>query len=178
MLHGSRLILRSLSEDDLNDNYLQWLNDPLVNQYLETRFIPQSLQQLKSYWLKHSSDANSPWFAICLSSDCRHIGNIKLGPINWIHRRADISLFIGDKCTWGQGYASEAIKVLVRWAFSELNLYKLNAGIYSSNVGSRKAFEKAGFYHEATLIEDVYSSGKRCDVLRYGLTLTQWTNQS
>ena len=81
----------------------------------------------------------------------RHIGNIKLGPIHWLHRRADLSLFIGERKYWGQGYASEAIALVRDWAFRELDLQKLNAGIYSGNHGSRRAFEKCGFELEGTL---------------------------
>ena len=80
----------------------------------------------------------------------RHIGNIKLGPIHWLHRRADLSLFIGERKYWGQGYASEAIALVRDWAFRELDLQKLNAGIYSGNHGSRRAFEKCGFELEGT----------------------------
>ena len=54
---------------------------------------------------------------ICLVEDGRHIGNIKLGPIQWLHRRADLSLFIGDKSCWSLGYASEAIGLVRDWAF-------------------------------------------------------------
>lgn len=79
MLHSSRLLLRALQPDDLNTTYVGWLNDPAVNSYLETRFLPQTLESLQSYWEAHRDDPASPWFAICLVGDGRHIGNIKLG---------------------------------------------------------------------------------------------------
>ena len=175
MLRTERLLLRALDSSDINKNYLGWLNDPMVNRYLETRFIPQTLESLHTYWSAHRDDPASPWFAICLASDHRHIGNIKLGPIHWLHRRADISLFIGERTCWGQGYAAEAISLVRDWAFSVLDLQKLSAGIYSANIASRRAFEKCGFELEGTLRQDVVSEGKRMDVWRFGLLRAQWS---
>ena len=175
MLNSSRLILRAIQAKDLNETYLAWLNDPAVNRYLETRYLPQSSEALHSYWESHRDDPSSPWFAICLLDQNRHIGNIKLGPINWLHRRADISLFIGDRQCWGQGYATEAISLVRDWAFQELDLQKLNAGIYVGNLGSRRAFEKSGFELEGTLRQEVVSSGQRLDTWRLGLPRNSWT---
>ena len=175
MLQSSRLLLRALEPGDLNATYLSWLNDAAVNRYLETRFLPQSLEALQVYWQDHRDDSSSPWFAICLVSDGRHIGNIKLGPIQWLHRRADLSLFIGERGCWGQGYASEAIELVRDWAFGELDLQKLNAGIYAGNLGSRRAFEKCGFELEGTLRQEVVSAGQRLDVWRLGLPRSRWS---
>ena len=176
MLSSPRLLLRSLQVDDCDSTYLDWLNDPAVNRYLETRFLPQTLESLKSYWHEHHDDSSSPWFAICTVSDGRHIGNIKLGPINWLHRHADISLFIGERECWGKGYGSEAIALLRDWAFLQLDLQKLNAGIYASNPASRRAFEKCGFTLEGTLRDEVFSAGARLDVWRMGLIRSLWSS--
>lgn len=174
MLLSERLLLRALEKSDLNATYMSWLNDTEVSRYLETRFLPQSIQGLQIYWEAHRDDPASPWFAICLQEDGRHIGNIKLGPIHWLHRRADLSLFIGDRNCWGKGYASEAIALVRDWAFAELDLQKLNAGIYSGNLGSLRAFEKCGFNIEGTLRAEVVSRGERLDLWRMGLTRSVW----
>jgi len=174
MLHSSRLLLRALEPSDLNATYVSWLNDPAVNAYLETRFLPQTQEALQAYWQAHRDDPGSPWFAICLAADGRHIGNIKLGPIQWLHRRADLSLFIGDRRCWGQGFACEAIALVRDWAFLELDLQKLNAGIYAGNTSSRRAFEKCGFELEGTLRQEVVGAGKRLDVWRLGLPRNHW----
>ena len=175
MLHSSRLFLRALQPEDINLTYLAWLNDPAVNRYLETRFLPQTLESLDTYWKLHRDDQLSPWFAICLQSNGLHIGNIKLGPIQWIHRRADLSLFIGNRTCWGQGYASEAISLLRDWAFRELDLQKLGAGIYEANISSCRAFEKCGFELEGVLRNEVVCDGQRMNILRFGLLRSSWT---
>ena len=178
MLYSKRLVLRALQPSDLSTQYLSWLNDGDVSRYLETRFLPQTMEALQSYWQNHRDDPANPWFAICLVEDGRHIGNIKLGPIQWLHRRADLSLFIGDKSCWGLGYASEAIGLVRDWAFRELDLQKLNAGIYAGNIGSRRAFEKNGFELEGTLRQEAVSDGSRVDVWRMGLPRSSWLSAS
>ena len=174
MLKTSRLILRPIVEGDLTSRYISWLNDPAVNRYLETRFELQTKETVREYWRQHNSDPSSPWFAICINSTFEHIGNIKLGPINWNHHRADISLFIGEQTYWGQGYAQEAIARISEWAYNELGLEKLNAGMYTENQGSINAFKRCGFRHEGTLISECISDGTRQDVVRLGLTKLDW----
>ena len=175
MLRSKRLLLREVRESDLNLSYVEWLNNSDVNCYLETRFCPQSIESVRSYWEEHRDDLCNPWFAICLAEDSQHIGNIKLGPIRWVHRCADISLFIGERSCWGKGYAAEAISIVRDWAFAELDLQKLTAGIYFGNIASRRAFEKCGFELEGTLKQEVVSAGKRMDVWRFGLLREQWS---
>lgn len=170
-LQSTRLLLRPLAESDLTSTYVAWLNDPAVNAFLETRFSLQNLESVRQYWQQHHGDANSPWWAICRrDQQDRHIGNIKLGPIHPIHRRADISLFIGDRGSWGLGLATEALALVSNLGFQEFDLHKLCAGLYATNHGSRRAFEKCGFQLEGTLRQEALSAdGGRMDVLRFGL---------
>ena len=109
------------------------------------------------------------FLAICLKSNDEHIGNIKLGPINRFHKRAGVSLFIGEKKCWGKGYATEAITLIRDFAFKKLNLHKLAAGCFEENLGSQKAFLKAGFVKEGIQREHVYLDGEYCDALILGI---------
>ncbi|MBM5799475.1 MAG: GNAT family N-acetyltransferase [Cyanobacteria bacterium K_DeepCast_35m_m2_023] len=170
-LSSARLLLRPVIGDDLTDTYVGWLNDPAVNACLETRFEPQTLESVRAYWQAHGTDPTSPWWAICRrDQQDRHIGNIKLGPIHPIHLRADISLFIGDRGSWGLGLATEAIALVRDWALLQLGLHKLCAGIYAENNASSHAFEKCGFRLEGRFVDEVVNAhGTRSDVLRLGL---------
>jgi [ribosomal protein S5]-alanine N-acetyltransferase len=166
---GNRLYLREVRTSDVNEKYYRWLNDPEVNCYLETRFVPRSIDNIREFVHRLDSNVDEPFFAICLLDSDAHIGNIKIGPINWIHRNADISLFIGDKENWGKGYATEAINLVTDFAFQTLNLNKLKASCYADNLGSAKAFEKAGYEHEGLLRGHVISNGREIDVIVFGL---------
>jgi len=147
-LAGARLHLRPLRAADVSDSYVGWLNDPLVNRFLESRFQPQTTETVKAFVERAEADAATHLYAIVLSEG-RHIGNIKLGPIDAPHERGDIGIMIGDRTCWGMGYATEAIAMLTEWAFADLRLHKVTAGAYASNAGSIKAFERAGYAVEA-----------------------------
>ena len=100
-------------------------------------------------------------YAICAAEDGRHIGNLKLGPINWNHMISDMSTVIGDRSAWGQGRARNAIRLGIRIAFDELKIRKLSASIDADNIGSIKAYTGAGFHIEASLKDQFMDQRKR-----------------
>lgn len=168
LIESERLYFRWVEEKDLTEKYVSWMNDKEINRFMETWHYPHSEENIYNYIVEHFEKRDEPFFAICLKENDRHIGNAKLGPINWIHRYSDISLFVGEKALWGQGYGSEAIKLLSDYGLYVLNLHKICAGIYSLNIGSIKAFEKAGFILEGYRLSHVSYEGKYFDVHYYG----------
>ena len=177
-ISGDRIYLREVRLSDVNEQYYNWLNDPEINQYLETKFVPRSLENIAEFVKSMDGNQNEPFFAICLKEDDRHVGNIKIGPINWLHRSGDISLFIGDKRLWGKGVATEAIGLVTDFGFRVLNLNKIKAGCYGGNLGSAKAFEKCGFVREGLLREQFISHGEKVDMIIMGITATDyWKNK-
>ena len=168
-LEGERIYLREVRLTDVNENYYRWMNDPQITAYLESRFHPNPIEKLKEYVASKINDADTLFLAIVMKENHLHIGNIKLGPINWIHRHGDIGIIIGEKKWNGKGYATEAIKLLCDHAFSTLNINKLTAGAYDVNIGSIKAFQKAGFTIEGTRKNYFFSNGKYVDMIIMGL---------
>ena len=167
-LVGERLYLREVRPSDVNDAYYRWMNDPEVTQYLESRFAPNSMETLQEYVKNFLGDKDNIFLAIVLKENHKHIGNIKMGPINWFHRLADIGVMLGEKDSWGKGYASEAISLLAEHAFRTLNLHKLTAGCYESNQGSLKAFQKAGFEIEGIRKKHGFLNGEYVDSILLG----------
>jgi len=162
-LSGTDLILRPVELNDVNEDYVRWMNDTEVNRYMETRFRPQARKDIETYVSSMIQKPNVYFFAILLKGDSRHIGNIKLEVTSPVHRRGEISLFIGEREHWGKGFASEAIRLVRDFGIEELALHKLTSGCYSNNLGSARAFEKAGFTREAVLKGEYLCEGQRVD---------------
>lgn len=170
-VHSGSITLESLDTRHVTERYVAWMNDPQITRYLESRFAPLSRGELVDYVEQMRSSPDNSFFAILLRDNGMHVGNIKLGPIDRRHLRASIGLIIGEPSAWGKGIATEAIRAISTWAFTELHLEKLTAGAYAANVGSIRAFEKVGFSREGRLIDEVIlEDGSRGDVILLGLT--------
>lgn len=146
-LVGKQIYLRRLTEDDASEKYASWMNDPEINQYLESRFMVHTVENTKVFIRSVTNDNNYQFGMFDINTD-EHIGNIKIGSINHYHKYADIGFLIGEKSYWGKGIATEAIALATDFAFNELHLHKLWGGAYAPNKGSIRAFEKNGYICE------------------------------
>ncbi|MDX2019981.1 MAG: GNAT family protein [Deltaproteobacteria bacterium] len=170
-LEGHNVSLRLVTLDDCTQRYCDWLNDPLVNQYLETRWARQSIEQIESYVSAMLASPAHQLFAIIENDTDQHVGNLHIGPINAVHQHADLSYFIGERRVWGRGYASEAIGLAVTNAFCRLGLHRLEAGVYDGNDASARALLKNGFVYEGRAVKRyrLNTDGPWVDRLLYGL---------
>lgn len=158
---SQRLLFKILTDADVSEQYVLWLNDPEVNRFLETRFAPQTVESCRQFVASMALDPNSHLFGIFEKTGARHIGNIKLGFIKPMHCSGQLSLFIGEKSCWGKGYATEAVRAVTQWGFSALGLERMEAGCYDENLGSLRAFLKAGYSVEGYMRSSVVSGDRR-----------------
>lgn len=134
-----------LTEAHASEQYVGWLNDPDIARYLESRFARHDLSSTRSFVSSQHAHPGVLFLGIRSETLGWHVGNIKLGPIDRQHLTGDIGIMIGDRAAWGQGIASRAIRIICEIAQHELGLRKVTAGCYASNVGSERAFARAGF---------------------------------
>jgi len=157
--------LFQLLPSHVGQHYVDWLNDPEVNRYLESRFKVHDLPSTERFVLDQLDSPNSVLFGISSRRLGRHVGNIKLGPIDIHHGLGEIGLMIGDREAWGAGIGTDAIMGLAKIADEDLKLRKLTAGCYASNIGSAKAFVKAGFHEEARRAAHCLVDGRPEDIV-------------
>lgn len=134
-----------LTPELVSDDYVGWLNDSDVKRYLESRFVLQDRASVEAFVARMLASDSDLFLGILDCALGRHVGNIKLGPIDRRHGLGEIGIMIGDRAAWGRGIGTAAIRTLETIAREALGLRKLTAGCYASNVGSSRAFEKAGF---------------------------------
>jgi ribosomal-protein-alanine N-acetyltransferase len=171
-LVGKRLLLREVRLSDANGPYLQWMNDPEVLKYTESRFQPYSKERLCQYIETINKNPDCVFRAITLRDTGRHIGNIKLGSIEKDpvgDLVGDVGFIIGAKECWGKGYAAESIRLLAEYAFSSLKLHKLTAGCYAVNIAAIKTLKKAGFAQLPSGDKPYLSDGKPVEVVNFEL---------
>ncbi len=173
-VEGDRVYLRDLLVSDIGPAYHRWMNDSETTQYLESRFGDNSLQGIRDFVSSATANSDIIFFAIISKDDDKHIGNVKIGPVNHAHKFADVGIMIGEKDYWGKGFATETIKLIISYAFNVLKLHKLNAGCYELNKGSENAFKKAGFVQEGIRKKHFKYNGKFIDELLFGLVNPNW----
>lgn len=171
---GSRVYLRPLERTDLNEQYLMWVNDPEIARYLDTRTFPTSMQDLVAFYEEVTRTRDNVILAIIDKKSDRHIGNVKLGPIRWVHRRATLGLLIGDKKFWGRGVGTEVTRLAVEYGFNRLNLRRIDLGLHAEHESALRCYEKVGFKVEGRLREDLFHEGKYKDSLLMGLLKSEY----
>ncbi len=105
--------------------------------------------------------------------DGTFIGWCSLNRWNPVHRSASLG-YCYDEAAWGHGYATEAARALLRWAFATLDLNRVQAETDTRNLASARVLEKLGFLREGTMREDCVVDGEVSDSWIYGLLRREW----
>ncbi|HKI25812.1 MAG TPA: GNAT family protein [Candidatus Sulfotelmatobacter sp.] len=173
-LSGSKIYLRPLERADLNERYLHWLNDAEVTQYLETGAFPTTRDDLEKFYAQVTGSSTEVIFAIADRKTHAHIGNVKLGPINWVHRRTMFGIMIGDKRFWRRGVGEEVTRLMVEYAFDRLNLNRVGLVVFEEHESAVRCYQNVGFKVEGCLREQMYQGGKYKNHLWMGLLKSEY----
>lgn len=166
-LETARLFLERLTLKHLSQSYVEWLNDPEVNRFLESGG-DYTIEKLKKYLIEQEKKDIFFW-AIFTKKDFRHIGNVKIDPINIEENSGEYGILIGEKTQWGKGYASEASLKVFQYCFEKINLSKVTLGVVENNHKARKIYEKMGFIVESVIQNTSVYDGKQSNSLRMAL---------
>ncbi|MDD4286959.1 MAG: GNAT family N-acetyltransferase [Candidatus Peribacteraceae bacterium] len=142
-LEGTRVFLRVLTEADASQEYVQWLNDPVVNRYLETRSA--TTEKVKEFIREKNESEDALLLGIFWKESGVHIGTIKLEPIARDKGEATLGILIGNREYWGKGAATEATNLMTGYALSELGLREITLGVIPENEAAIRVYKKCGF---------------------------------
>ena len=140
---GNGAYLRPIVEADVTQTYVDGLNDPAVNRYLEVRRRRQTPESVRAYVRANASDPQAILFGIFSGNVLR--GTLRLHDVDLGSSEAAVGIALFDRDTSGKGLGSSAIAAVARFATTEMSLIRLAAGIYDANTASVRAFEKSGF---------------------------------
>jgi hypothetical protein len=169
LIRGERTGLRAIEKEDL-PFLLEWRNRPEYRKYFrEYRELSYS-HQLKWYEQVVLNDPKTVMFAIVKLDDGTLIGACGLCYINWIHRNADFSIYIGaDHLYIENDYAPDASKLLLAYGFDELGLHRIWSEIYDFDERKKQLFESLGFSLDGRHRQTYWWDGRWHDSLFYSL---------
>jgi RimJ/RimL family protein N-acetyltransferase len=145
-LISERLYLRPIERRDLPILHT-FFNDPQIRA-LTGEVRPTSESGMEAFLERIGNDPERVWFAIVLKDGDRVIGECGLLRMFPTWRTTDMSMIIGDQAAWGLGYGTEAVHLLLDYAFGSLNFHRIAIGVVSSNERALDFWEKAGFKRE------------------------------
>lgn len=145
MFQGEQVRLRAVEATDIDD-VMKWMNNEDVTKYLSQVGQVTSRESEQSYLsqVSHGNDQTNKVFTIeTLRGE--YLGQASMADIDYVNRHAELSLVIGRTDLHGQGYGSDSLRVLLRIAFSVLNLRKVYLRVISGNQGAIRVYQKCGF---------------------------------
>tara|TARA_Y100000766_G_C18826246_1_gene565655 strand:- start:599 stop:1132 length:534 start_codon:yes stop_codon:yes gene_type:complete len=170
-IESHRLSFRRLSNNYVSEDYVSWLNDVEVNMFLETRGN-YNLKKLSLYVERLYKNEAFFW-AIIRKDNGKHIGNIKIDPIDFKTSTGEYGILIGDKGSWGQGFAKESTIRILDFCFNDLKLSKISLGLIEENIKAFKLYKKIGFQIDEIKSAGIYNN-KFCNSLRMSLNVKSY----
>ena len=164
-----RLILRPVRMSDAQDLY-EYSRDPQVAQHVlweAHRSIHQTRAYIR-YLLRQYRNAAPGTFAIALRDGGKVIGTIGFMWVQHENRSAEVGYSL-SRAYWNRGYMSEALRAVLDFGFTKLNLNRIEAQHECDNPASGHVMKNAGMRHEGTLRERIYNKGRYADVELYAI---------
>jgi RimJ/RimL family protein N-acetyltransferase len=160
----------------------EWTHDAEFMRMLYTEPMrPLSPAQVKKKYEAIEKDLeeskNLFHFTIRLRADDRLIGLSRLYWVEWTNGAGMLNLGIGNRTDRGQGYGSEALRLMLRYAFAELNLHRVGATIPEYNPVAQHVFAKAGFVEEVRRRQALNRDGRHWDVIHVGILREEWLSR-
>ena len=182
LFESHRLRLAPSDAERDADTISRWSHDldylRLLSADVARPLSPFQVKKQYEEWDKDAEKHPAFNFAVRLKADDRLLGFARLYRIEWTHGTASLQIGLGDRNDRGQGYGTEALGLLLRYAFNELNLYRLSAATVEYNPGAIRFLERAGFVVEVRRRQAVQRDGKRWDAVMLGLLRDEWKREA
>lgn len=173
-LQTERLLLRSLQQADA-PIIKKWAGEKAI---AENTFVPHPYKEgMAEEYINQShknwDEGSAATFGIILKKSDSLIGTISLKDISKLHSRAEMGYWIATPY-WRKGYATEAAKKILHFAFVKLNLNRVFAGFFHTNPASGRVQEKIGMKKEGIQRQHIYRFGEYKDLILYAILKEDW----
>lgn len=169
MYTGKKVLLRAYCKDDIKLAQ-QYLNQPEIKRNL-TPGIPYPFTlEMEEKWYESMTESQDNYsFAIEDLESGIYLGGCGINNVDWKNSVVTVGIFIGDKEYLGKGYGTDAMQVLTKFIFHEMNINKVKLHVYSFNTRAIKSYEKCGFKKEGILRQEIFRDGKYYDEIVMGI---------
>lgn len=170
---GEKVRLTAVTKDDLPVMSRWWSDAGFLRHYDAVPAFPKSEQQLLKR-LEAGQGGETFLFGIRPVSDDHLLGLLEFDGILWTHGTTFLSIAIGDEAHRRRGYGYDAMQLALKYAFHELNLYRVCLTVFAYNDPAIGLYQKLGFVQEGVYREHLSRDGRRYDMILFGLLRREW----
>lgn len=177
ILTGKLVRLSAYDPEEMSKAFTRWNLNSEYQRLLNS--APYRMESAKSAakWMEKELEETSPasyFFSIRTLAEDKLIGELNLDVVDWSGRDAFVGLGIGETEYWSKGYGTDVMNVLLRFAFTEINLRRVTLTVFEYNPRAIRSYEKAGFRHEGELRNLLNREGRRWNELFMGVLREEW----
>jgi RimJ/RimL family protein N-acetyltransferase len=170
---GKQVNLKPIDIEKMSKAYVTWHRDTVYTRLADDDPARLFTAQEDQRWLEKNWDGMI-MFGIHAAADDRLIGSIELSEFSWASGDAWVGIGIGEKEYQGIGCGTEAMRMLLRYGFEELNLHRVSLSVFEYNSRGIRSYEKAGFREEGRIRQFVIREGKTWDLIFMGILRSEW----
>jgi RimJ/RimL family protein N-acetyltransferase len=177
VLTGKLVRLSAFDPEEMSKAFPRWYLNSEYQRLLNSSARPMFSQKAQLKWMEEEMGEPSPAayvFSIRTLAEDKLIGELGLDVVNWPGREAFVGLGIGETDYWSKGYGTDVMNVLLRFAFTEINLRRVSLTVFEYNPRAVRSYEKTGFRHEGRVRQVLNKEGRRWDVLCMGILREDW----
>ena len=177
LLSGELVHLWQDNPDVKAGNFYRWNQDTEWIRLLDTDPPRMPSEKLVKEWQEkdlEKNDQNEKFFSIHTLDSDAIIGFIGLFDLYMQHGDALVAIALGERAYWGKGYGTDAMRVILRYSFNELNLRRVGLIVFEYNPRAIRSYEKVGFVPEGRARGPILREGKRWDFLYMGILREEW----
>lgn len=174
---GKLVRLSAFDPEEMSKAFPRWNRNSEYFRLLNSSGQPMQSAKSTAKWMEKEVEEMSTasyFFSIRTLAEDKLIGHLNLDVVDWPGRDAFVGLGIGETDYWNKGYGTDVMNVLLRFAFTEVNLRRVTLSVFEYNPRAVRSYEKAGFCHEGRTRKVLNKEGKRWDVLYMGILREEW----
>jgi len=165
-IFGNIVKLRAMELEDIELSR-RMINDPEIEHMIYGVSMPLSKYENAKWYEQHHSDNNT--LRLIIEVDSNAIGIITLQAIDWKNRRAGVGIKIADEANRNNGYGTDALLALMKYAFDELGMIRLDSSHQDVNMRMKRVQEKTGWSQEGVRRKYLFKNGEWHDLYIMGI---------
>lgn len=178
---GKLVRFSAFDPEEMSKAFASWnLNSEYVR-LLDSSTRPMYSAKSAAKWMEKEVEEMSTasyFFSIRTLAEDKLIGHLNLDVVDWPGRDAFVGLGIGETDYWSKGYGTDVMTVLLRFAFTEINLRRVTLTVFEYNPRAIRSYEKAGFRREGHLRNYLNREGRRWNELYMGILREEWMEEN